>query len=506
MRLRPGVSWVASISLLIIVLGCATAPSTPSATASAVATPVSSSLEARATSTESATPTLGAAKCATTDTTNYAAVGWIGPRVVVLADHFGGCDESQQRLISIDPREGIWRTDAILDPTVLDFQIASDGQSVIAPTTTGVVVVSVGGKVAQLARPSTAANGWGSDGFRPTSGGGYLVVGANELDQVAPDFSTVTTHAVPHGYVVVGPTANPAIFVLATADDASLPSGLLGTPFRAYLWDEHKGSVRPVADSAMGVMSSPLSLVYLTLQGNKALSVANDGTVSQINLPGLPGLRSPDGTRYLSPRDPLSSDSQTIELRDSTTDRTITSFEGSIGSPAWRGSAVAVVSGGGDVPSELIVLDGTSISKLPTAWPIASDSPTATATAVPSDQSVPALTVDHPTLTVSPASHLTDGQTVEVRVTGFGVGGKVWISECASAADATSIGCGRELAGQLFLVTDDSRVGSSNFTVSAKAPIKYPSATVETCANRCIIVATLGVGFPYVVAPISFVG
>jgi hypothetical protein len=42
--------------------------------------------------------------------------------------------------------------------------------------------------------------------------------------------------------------------------------------------------------------------------------------------------------------------------------------------------------------------------------------------------------------------------------------------------------------------------------VSVKAPIKYPSATVEPCANRCVIVATLGDGFPYVVAPISFAG
>ena len=75
------------------------------------------------------------------------------------------------------------------------------------------------------------------------------------------------------------------------------------------------------------------------------------------------------------------------------------------------------------------------VPRTATAGPSASASPLNTATPVPSDQPIPALTVDHPTLTVSPASHLTDGQTVEVRVTGFGVGGKVWISECASAAD-----------------------------------------------------------------------
>ncbi len=365
MRLRSGVSWVASISPLFIVLGCATAASAPSATAPALASPVSSSLEARVTSTEVATPTLGPAKCATTDTTYYAAVGWLGPRVVVLADHFVGCDALQQRLISINPREGIWRTDATLDVIVQDFQVASDGQSVIALSATGVIVISGGGEVAQLAKPSTAVDGWGSAGFRPTSDGGYLVVGASELAQVAPDFSTITTHALPDGYVAVGPTANPAIFVLAPADDASLACGLLGTPFRAYLWDARNGSLRLVADSATSVVSSPRSLVYLTLEGSKALSVASDGTVSAVSLPGFPGLRSPDGTRYLSPEDPQSSDRQTIELRDSTTGRMIASFEGFIGSPVWRGSEVAVVSGGGDVSAELIVLDGTSISRLP---------------------------------------------------------------------------------------------------------------------------------------------
>jgi hypothetical protein len=112
--------------------------------------------------------------------------------------------------------------------------------------------------------------------------------------------------------------------------------------------------------------------------------------------------------------------------------------------------------------------------------------------------------VNHPKVIIVPASHLRDAQTVEVRVTGFGVGGKVWLSECASIDEATSAGCGRDLAGQPFLVTDDTRAGSATFTVSGNAPGKYPSATLETCADRCVIVATLGYGFPYVTAPIAF--
>jgi len=51
-----------------------------------------------------------------------------------------------------------------------------------------------------------------------------------------------------------------------------------------------------------------------------------------------------------------------------------------------------------------------------------------------------ALTVDHPTVTISPSTNLRDGQTVEVRVTGFGVGVKVFLSECAATMAVTDLG------------------------------------------------------------------
>jgi hypothetical protein len=340
-----------------IVVGCA-----PGRTVLPTANP-SMSL-AVTTPSEAAAPTLGPAKCTTTDTTSYAAVGWIGTRVVLLADHFAGCDLAQ-RLISVDPSDGILHTDATLDSVAQDFQIASDGESVIVPSAAGVIVLSGAGNVVQLSRPSTAADGWGGLGFRATADGGYLVVGAAELDRVAPDFGSITTRALPQGYVAVAPTSDVDRFILAPSDDASIAYGLGGAPFHAYLWDIVTGGLRLVSSAAAAVLPSPRSLAYLTLQGDKTLSVGLDGTTTVVSLPGLAWLRSPNGQRYLSPQDPQSRDLQAIALCDSTTGRTIVSFEASIRTPAWRGSVVALVSGGGDLSSELMVVDGPTVIRLP---------------------------------------------------------------------------------------------------------------------------------------------
>ncbi len=120
---------------------------------------------------------------------------------------------------------------------------------------------------------------------------------------------------------------------------------------------------------------------------------------------------------------------------------------------------------------------------------------------------VPALTVDHPIVTVIPSTHLKDGQAVQVRVTGFGVGGKVWLSQCASAAAATDLGCGVDLAAQPFLVTDDSEAGSATLVVRASASGRALSAgPASQCVDQCVIVATIGSGYPFLVAPVAFTG
>jgi hypothetical protein len=113
---------------------------------------------------------------------------------------------------------------------------------------------------------------------------------------------------------------------------------------------------------------------------------------------------------------------------------------------------------------------------------------------------VPALTVDHPRVIVVPSDHLSDGQVIEVRVTGFGVGGKVWISECATSDAANGLGCGTDLAAQTFLVTGDDRAGATRFAVHAQAPV----GPRQPCADRCVIVATQGPGFGFAYAAVDF--
>lgn len=121
------------------------------------------------------------------------------------------------------------------------------------------------------------------------------------------------------------------------------------------------------------------------------------------------------------------------------------------------------------------------------------------------DTDVPALTVENPAVAVNPATNLVDGQSVTITLTGFGVGGKVFLSECTSVAVATSLGCGTELARQPFLVTDDSRAGTGTFTVrSTAAAGPQGLAPIQVCTESCVIVATLGNGYAFVTAPISF--
>lgn len=117
---------------------------------------------------------------------------------------------------------------------------------------------------------------------------------------------------------------------------------------------------------------------------------------------------------------------------------------------------------------------------------------------------VPALSVLDPRVLVTPATNLHDGETVTVQLTGFGVGGKVFLSECATAAAASDLGCGAELAAQPFVVTDDTRAGSTSLVVKSRAASGALASPVVACADHCVIVATVGGGYGFAFAPIVF--
>lgn len=112
-----------------------------------------------------------------------------------------------------------------------------------------------------------------------------------------------------------------------------------------------------------------------------------------------------------------------------------------------------------------------------------------------------------PTIHVTPSTSLRDGEQVLVQVRGADSGGKFFVSECASAADANVNGCGDQLAAQPFGVTDSSGAGSITFRVRARAATKpYNTAAFQTCTDQCVLMATGGFGGKFVYAPLKFSG
>lgn len=160
-----------------------------------------------------------------------------------------------------------------------------------------------------------------------------------------------------------------------------------------------------------------------------------------------------------------------------------------------------------------LALAGCSGGHAASAPPTAAASTSTTTPRVPetattSDTS-PADTTVRPKVTVTPDHNLFDGERVTVNVTGYGVGGKVFLSECASAADVSGLGCPRQLAEQPFTFTGNDRSWSGPFVIHAHASTKTPNLTAARCTSTCVLVATAGIfaGYPdnnYAYTPISF--
>ncbi len=110
-----------------------------------------------------------------------------------------------------------------------------------------------------------------------------------------------------------------------------------------------------------------------------------------------------------------------------------------------------------------------------------------------------------PQVSVSPTANLADGQSVSVRLSGFGPGNTVRLSECATDASANDLGCGTELAAQTATVTGSDGSGSVTFTVRPQAAAgPLHTGAIEACSDQCVIVATLGPGTTFATAPITF--
>ena len=122
-------------------------------------------------------------------------------------------------------------------------------------------------------------------------------------------------------------------------------------------------------------------------------------------------------------------------------------------------------------------------------------------------QPVPALQTHNPTVAVAPATGLFDDQEVLVTITGFGVGGKVWLSQCGTVSSVNDEGCGQGLPEQTLLVTDDNGMGSIAFQVQSSAAAQpNDRSDLDPCVNNCVLVATEGGGFGLAFSSLHFVG
>ncbi len=171
--------------------------------------------------------------------------------------------------------------------------------------------------------------------------------------------------------------------------------------------------------------------------------------------------------------------------RDAQRRGTVVEQRPTAGADVPRGSVVTIISGDGDCPAVKL-------------QPITPSTPTPTGLA-------PALRTHTPKVIVTPSTNLTTGEMVEVSVTGFGMEGKFWITECASATDATTSGCGTAFG--LFGMTKATGSGSYELPVRSTARSgPYTTSSTASCTDQCVIVATAGHGFGYAYAPVTFAG
>lgn len=151
---------------------------------------------------------------------------------------------------------------------------------------------------------------------------------------------------------------------------------------------------------------------------------------------------------------------------------------------------------------------GGAVKTTASGVPTSSSRTTSESTSVASSASepVPALQTHNPTVLVSPGTGLFNGQEVLVTVSGFGIGGKVWLSQCAAGSHASDEGCGQGLPEQTLLVTDGKGGGSVNFQVQSSAAAQPNNLTnLDPCVNNCVLVATEGSGYGFAIVSLRFV-
>ena len=141
-------------------------------------------------------------------------------------------------LLEFDPATEHWSRIPLPPPfDRADSAIASDGASVALLANDSVIVIDVDGE-RHVLRPDgdpAVSSSWGLLGLAPRPQGGYVVRGLDRLYNIKPDPWRLEDVRIPPRYVVVAPTNDPDMLVLAPDADRLQPAGL-DDPYRLTIW------------------------------------------------------------------------------------------------------------------------------------------------------------------------------------------------------------------------------------------------------------------------------
>lgn len=199
-------------------------------------------------------------------------------------------------LLEFDPVTEGWSRISLPPPfDQADGAIATDGESVALLANGRLIVIDAEGR-RHLLMPDgdpPVTSSWGLLGLTPRPQGGYVVRGVERLYDVKPGPWRIEDVRIPPRYVVVAPTNDRQMLVLAPDADRLQPASL-DDPFRLTIWAPQVPVLARLQTHprTWRVDPSATGLVYArTLRGWVLLDdVAGSGVVEQpVSLPPVPG-------------------------------------------------------------------------------------------------------------------------------------------------------------------------------------------------------------------------
>ncbi len=222
---------VAAIVGAVLAASCGSAPTESPSPSTPPATPNPAALEICRRDADEGNPTLA---------------GWINGQIVATFRH-GPCvfEAASGGWVGVGPRRAA--------------PFVTDGFTLAGSLDPGLLtILALGREPREITLPSWA-NDWAAWGSRlsPMPAGGYVFDLVPELAVVSKD-GTLSTSALPAGYIVVGATSDPRQFVLRHDDRESAPEKMSG-PYPVVLWrtGDQEPTAMPLLADALAATDPP---------------------------------------------------------------------------------------------------------------------------------------------------------------------------------------------------------------------------------------------------------